>query len=186
MLGASFQCTDNTNLFWTHTINPSLKECCCMSQKLYAACWNQFVVQDNYLILSLASLTSFTFLFLTSTYNCFWHFQTTILNRLHHTSYRQCQLFGQPEAVSAQGTEGAEKPMNSAPSMIWSCYNKVTWWTSNLAASVALWKQVAAWSCNFLSTSSLAGALCARPRTLVSGQQRSVSPYCKDQMQSPQ
>lgn len=118
--------------------------------------------------------------------NCFWHFQTTALNRLHHTSYRQCQLFGQPEAVSAQGTQGAGKPMNSAPSMIWPCHNKVTWWTSNLAASRALWKQVAAWSCHFLSTSSLAAALCARPRTLVSGQHRSLSPHYKDQMQSPQ
>lgn len=94
-------------------------------------------------------------------------------------------MFGQPKADSAQGTQDAGKPVSSAPSMIWPCYNKVTWWTSKLAASIALWKQVAAWSCHFLSTSSLAAALCARPGALASGQHRFVSFYSKGQMQFP-
>lgn len=69
--------------------------------------------------------------------------------------------------------------------MIWPCYNKVTWRTRNLAASVALSKQVAAWSCHFLSASSLAAALLAGPRALASGHHRFVSSYSKGQTQFP-
>lgn len=114
-----------------------------------------------------------------------WYFQVTILNRLHHTSYSQRQWFGQPEEGSAQGTQGARKRVSSAPSMIWPCHNKVTWWRSKWAVHATLWKQVAAWSCHFLCTRSLATALWARPGALVSGQCRFVSSCCKGQLQLP-